>query len=180
MRRPGAPLIPAFLAITMVAILPGCRIPETARPTGRQPAPVEGERTVPLDVMEGPEGGTLALIPVRIQGQGPFRFALDTGATRTVVDQEIARQLNLQVVGRTRAVAGVVSAAEAEQVRVREWSMGDVSLPSTTILSMVLPRTGEGNGERILGGLLGSDVLSEYGAIVIDYDRQELVLRPHR
>lgn len=57
MRRPGAIPIPALLAVVLLVVLSGCRVPEAVRPTEREPTPVEGERTVPLDVIQGPDGG---------------------------------------------------------------------------------------------------------------------------
>ena len=33
-------------------------------------------------------------VPVMINGQGPFDFVVDTGADRTVISEELAKQLN--------------------------------------------------------------------------------------
>ena len=40
-------------------------------------------------------GGAVIAIPVYVNGKGPFRFLLDTGATLTCVDRELADRLGL-------------------------------------------------------------------------------------
>jgi hypothetical protein len=141
------------------------------------PAPqVEGEATVPLDVVEGPGEGTLAFVPVTIRGEGPFPFALDTGASHSLVDAELADELGLERVDEAAPpVAGVVGVAEAELVQIDDWAIGDVELEprSALVLELTPAETAP------FAGLLGSDVLSGFGAVTVDYDRGELVLRPH-
>lgn len=135
------------------------------------------ERVVPLQVVEGPRGAVLALVPVFVAGQGPFAFALDTGASQSLVDQALAQDLSLPVIGRTRELTGVAGAIEADVIRVDEWRAGDVDLPATTAVSLELPQTNRDMGLR---GLLGSDVLSRFGAITVDYEREVLILRSRR
>ena len=38
----------------------------------------------------------LALVPVTIDGKGPYTFALDTGASQSLVDSQIARDLRVR------------------------------------------------------------------------------------
>jgi hypothetical protein len=160
------------VAMSLLA-LAGCRQgveQRTAVPggTGAQ------EQSAPLLVLEGPGGSTLALAPVFINGEGPFAFALDTGASQSVIDQGLAEELNLPTDGPTVEVSGVAATAEAEQVRVHGWAVGDVQLPGRTMVSLVLR---EPNRRLKLRGLLGSDVLSQFGTITVDYDRQRLLFR---
>lgn len=137
-------------------------------------SPVPGQvQEVPLQVVEGPQGAVLALVPVLIQGQGPFAFALDTGASQSIIDTQIAQQLNLPVVGTAGQVTGVTGAEQANLVRVGQWNAGDVTLPQTDVISLSLPEPSRGVG---LAGLLGSDILSRFGAVTVDYQRQVLVL----
>ena len=35
-------------------------------------------------------------VPVEIGGAGPYRFVVDTGAERTVISRELARELELE------------------------------------------------------------------------------------
>ena len=58
--------------------------------------------TVPAEVgpgevafeLAGP-GGAAIVVSIRLNGEGPFRFVVDTGATLTCVDQERAERLAL-------------------------------------------------------------------------------------
>jgi predicted aspartyl protease len=133
-----------------------------------------GELQVPLQVAQGPNGATLALVPIFIDGQGPFNFALDTGASNSLIDSSLAQQLGLPVVGTAGQVTGVTGAANAQLVNVDVWSVGNVHLPSLTAVSLPLPAANSGPG---LVGLLGSDVLSTFGTVDVDYGRQVLFLR---
>jgi hypothetical protein len=133
-------------------------------------APLE----VPLDVVEGGNGGTLAFVPVTIHGQGPFTFALDTGASHSVVDAGIAEQIGLEHTDAPAEVTGVAGAATATPVQVDHWQVGGVDLGARTVLALDLAH----NGGLSLQGLLGSDVLNEFGTVTVDYDAATLTLRP--
>jgi predicted aspartyl protease len=45
-------------------------------------------------------GNGMIVVPVRINGAGPYDFLVDTGSTDAVVDQKLAEQLNLPRTGR--------------------------------------------------------------------------------
>lgn len=130
---------------------------------------------VPLEVVEGPAGGRLAFVPVFIHGEGPFAFALDTGATHSVVDRQVAEQLELEEVGEPQEVGGVGGQASAVLVGVDEWRLGEVDLPGGVLAKLDLSGATE---QAAIRGLLGSDVLGSFGVIRIDYDNHVLVLRP--
>lgn len=139
-------------------------------------SPATGTNEVPLTIVSGPGGTVLALVPVYINGQGPFGFALDTGASMTVVDSSVVKQLNLPVLGSAGEATGVGGMVTAQLVRVDSWRVGNVNLPPQTIATVDLPGS---NTERGLKGLLGSDILSDYGEISVNYDRRVLTLGPH-
>lgn len=161
MSRPAAVL--ALLALCIVAI--GCTSPVLARPSG--PGVVHAR------VVSGGGGSRLMIVPVSIAGHGPYDFALDTGAARSVIDSRIATDLRLPTVGREQTVTGVSGATEAARVRVSSWRVDSVSLPDTTILSLRLPA---GNGPS-LSGLLGSDMLSRFHTVTLDYEGETVTLR---
>ncbi len=140
------------------------------------PIAATGTNEVPLTIVAGPGGSVLALVPVYINGKGPYGFALDTGASMSVVDSGIARQLNLPDVGSAGEATGVGGMVEARLVRVDTWRVGNVNLSSNTLSTINLPGA---NTERGLQGLLGSDVLSDFDVITVDYDRRVLILGPH-
>jgi hypothetical protein len=164
-------------------------------PQGKQigklstPGTPQGEQTVHLVVLakKGAERAAFALVPVYIDGKGPFPFAVDTGASSSLLGQQLARQLKLPRSGAAKPVSGVTGSGEAFAVRVDNWRVGGVQLPPSLIDALeqqggeeeehVTPERGI-SGAKGPMGLLGSDVLSRYGKIAIDYDRGLLVLDP--
>ncbi|MHB1132729.1 MAG: retropepsin-like aspartic protease, partial [Chloroflexota bacterium] len=147
---------------------------EALRP-GAPPPKVQlnGRVTIPLDVQTGFDGSVLVLVPVYIDGQGPYEFALDTGASRSLVDEDLADELNLRTVGRAQPVLGVFGAGEARLVAVDDWRLGEVDLPASRAVTLDLPGPSRGQGLR---GLLGSDMLATFGAVTIDYEAEVLIL----
>ena len=158
----------ALVTLPLLALI-GCHHDGNSAATGN-------EQSVPLFVLQGPSGSTLALVPVYLNGQGPFAFALDTGASQSVVDEDLADQLKLPKDGPAVEMTGVSATAEATQVRVNAWRVGDVELPGR---SMVCLKLSAANRRVKMRGLLGSDVLSRFGAVTVDYNNQRLLLRVH-
>jgi len=134
-------------------------------------APTPG--TVHARVVGGAGGARLLLVPVFISGRGPYDFALDTGAARTVVDSRVVSQLRLPTTGSEQAVTGVSGTSEAVRVRVSSWRVDSVTLPDTTVLSLRLPS----GGSPQLSGLLGSDMLGRFRTVTIDYQSGTITLR---
>ena len=118
----------------------------------------------------------LAVVPVTIDGHGPYSFAIDTGASQSLVDSAVARELSVPKTGHTQRIAGVDSVSKVASIRVKTWRVGDVVLPATTIVEANLPF---GNADGGVQGLLGSDMLSQFDVVTIDYAHSKLVLH-HR
>jgi hypothetical protein len=170
----GLLILVALVAPLLAACVVVGRSPEGGAPEP-VPAPDVGELpTVPLRVLEGPDA-TLAFVPVSIAGQGPYLFALDTGASSTVLDSSIADELGLERTGEQREVSGVIGQQRVEMARVEQWQLGDIELDAIDIALLDLPSPQQGEG---LQGLLGSDVLSGFDYVVVDYDDRRLGLAP--
>jgi predicted aspartyl protease len=118
----------------------------------------------------------LAVVPVKIDGHGPYAFAIDTGASTSLVDLQVAKELRAPTTGTKQRIAGVASVSKVASIEVKEWSVGQVKLPATTMVEANLPF---GNASGGVQGLLGSDVLSRFDIVTIDYDNSRLVLH-HR
>lgn len=121
---------------------------------------------VPLRVVEQ-EGRTLAFVPVTVAGEGPFMFALDTGASASVVDDDVAERARLARTGERWTVSGILGGGRVPVAKVDEWKVGEVPLDpgKVTVIDLDPPR-----GSGGIQGLLGSDVLSDFGSIVVDYE----------
>lgn len=57
--------------------------------------------TILLTSLNARRDGTLFDVPVRINGHGPYWFCVDTGASHTVIDPRIAKEVGVRAVGRT-------------------------------------------------------------------------------
>lgn len=151
-----------------------------------------GQVTVRLDVVQQ-GAATLAIVPVTIEGHGPYPFILDTGASTSGINSALAQQLGLPDTGRTSTVSGVVSSSQVHLVRISSWSVAGVHLEPAAVgaLSFAMqqgasPSASSGRSSRgggrtaTIAGLLGSDQLSRFGSITLDYDRQQLRFTPGR
>jgi predicted aspartyl protease len=155
-----------FIVVATAACLavPSAVAVAQAGPTAREAS------TVPLIVIHGRDGSTAAVARVVIHGH-VFPFLIDTGATRSLVDVALARKLHLRTVGKPTPVFGVGCASSSRKVRLSGWSVGGQPLPNITAVSTVIAFA---NGRAF--GLLGSDVLSRFGAFRLDYAHAELTL----
>jgi predicted aspartyl protease len=132
-----------------------------------------GEVSVPIQVMTT-QGETMVLVPVRINGRGPYNFVLDTGASSSTVSRSLMRRLSLPRTGGTAHVRGVAGATVVPLVTVSRWTVGGQRLRGRSL--PVLDLGGDfGSGQ--VGGLLGSDELRRFGAVRLDYKHHRLVLR---
>lgn len=151
-----------WVAVVCLAALSACKIQVgTATTTANGPG-----TTVPLTIARGADGSTLALLAVTINGHGPYQFALDTGASSSLIDKTLTAQLNLPVAGPPQTIAGVSSKETATPVKVARWSVGKLTLPSGAIDSAGLFDSRQSDSVR---GLLGSDIWNHFGRITIDY-----------
>src|SRR5579885_2426712 len=119
--------------------------------------------------------GAAILVPVQINGQGPYNFVLDTGATFTCVDQKLADQLKLPAshslagFGIGVRTTGEVNLIEISSIKVGTASASD--LPACTLDLKQMQAVGDD-----IKGLLGLNFLKSY-KIAIDFDRKVLTLQ---
>lgn len=174
-----------WVALAALALATGCsgkveatatHPAETAIATGTSTESPTGEKPrasqVRLRVVSGP-GGVFAFAKVFIHGRGPFAFTVDTGASHSVIDYDLVQKLGLKTIGKPLTVTGITCRGQAGRLRMRKWRAGGVALPAGEIQTIDMPEPG---GGIEIDGLLGSDVLSTFGAITVDYQRQRLLL----
>ncbi len=131
-----------------------------------------GAAQVPLTVSTV-AGQVAESLDVCIDGRGPFPFVLDSGAGQSTIDAGLARSLHLSSAGPASQFAGVGCTGTAQPVAVSSWSLDGVTLAPQQLTAATLPQIG-GKGEPV--GLIGSDVLSRFGAVRIDFASGALVL----
>lgn len=129
--------------------------------------------TVNVKVQTGNGGATVVLLPVTINGQGPYTMALDTGASISLIDKPLANQLGLPQVGQPGTIAGVASDEKAVPVKVSTWKIGALKLPTTVAAAANLFASQRTSG---LKGLVGSDVWRQFGSVTINYSAQTITV----
>jgi Aspartyl protease len=107
----------------------------------------------------------LALVAVTFSTKPNVAFLVDTGASTSAVSTATASTLNLVKLKKRVPVSGVACKVSASQVKSGRWSIAGTPLVATALVTVSLPGT-SGAG---IAGVLGSDQLSRFGSIVIDY-----------
>ena len=132
------------------------------------PAWASGRTTVPVPLAIDNRGGIV--VDVRVNDLGPFRFILDTGAARSIVSDDLARELRAPVVAKSEVVT---SAGTDMRLVVR---LGSIALAASRVEGLLAPVI---PGDRLLQlgprvrGLLGQDFLSAFN-YTLDYRRARL------
>jgi predicted aspartyl protease len=116
-------------------------------------------------------GQVAEMVNVCIDGKGPYPFVIDSGAGESIIDAHLAATLGLSHVGSRTEFSGVGCTGKAQPVRMKSWSVAGVPLAPQTLSAATLPDFGVA-GQPV--GLLGSDVLSRFGAVRVDFAAQTL------
>jgi predicted aspartyl protease len=150
-----------------------------ASPSPQQVAPSTADSELSEVVVQAPEPRYAAptlrdrigriWAPVLINGRGPFRLVLDTGATHSAIVPQVARSLGIPLRDSANIkVAGVTGSAVVPSVAVDRIEWGDLSMDST-----VLPVVADVFGGA--QGVLGTEGLTDK-RIVVDFGRDRVVI----
>ena len=83
--------------------------------------------------------GGRPIVDLRINGQGPFPFILDTGAEGTILSDSLAEELKLEVLGEARLGSpGATRLATGKYVRIGRIELGDLVLSGVAGVSVDL------------------------------------------
>ena len=103
------------------------------------------------------------IIGVRVNGQGPFPFILDTGSTHSSIATELARAIGVPAVAKTMVTSSLGQHVQPV-VNLESLQIG----PATTIYVLATEvADGELGNKRDVRGVLGQDVL---GSLVYTVD----------
>ena len=108
----------------------------------------------------------MIIVPVSINGTGPYDFLLDTGSAKTIVDQKLADQLGLPRVSE-KTVVGMLASSRMSVVHVDSLSVAGATVPGGDVFSSDHPATVTGK----VRGVLGEDFLQNFD-LLIDYRHQ--------
>jgi predicted aspartyl protease len=110
-------------------------------------------------------------IDARVNGAGPFRFLVDSGADRSAVGARLAARLHLPVEATVRLV-GMAGTSEVGTVLVERLTLGN-----STLDQLVVPAL----SERHLGaaGLIGIDALADQ-RLLLDFEASTVTVQDSR
>lgn len=110
------------------------------------------------------------VLPVIVNGQGPYDFMLDTGSTTTVVDRKLAKELGLKALQQT--VIRTASGTERVPIaRVHQIDLG--SQTTQTVLVLCSKMDGIRSLDENIRGILGFNFLSRF-RYTLDYGKKTL------
>lgn len=107
--------------------------------------------------------------PVRINGQGPFQFVVDTGANQSVISQEIATQLGLPL-GEPVPLHGVAGVDTVPTVIASRFDIG--ARTDAGVRTPVIPQAAIG-----AAGIIGVDRLKK-SRVKLDFGSRQLTIQP--
>jgi predicted aspartyl protease len=139
-----------FLTLLLLA---GPALP--AAPAAMTTAP-ETLATVPLKLIGGKP-----TVSVTINGKGPFDFFLDTGAGATVLNSDLAEELQLPITGKTRiGDPANPQAIEAKLATVKHLTIGSAAFDDVEVVTWDRDELYRGGGPRgVIGNPLFADLL---------------------
>ncbi|MGA2305727.1 MAG: pepsin/retropepsin-like aspartic protease family protein [Acidimicrobiales bacterium] len=117
--------------------------------------------------------GDVVLVNACIDGAGPFPFVIDSGSSFSVIDKQLARRFHLHQVGVPQQAAGIACSATVVPEQLSSWSVDGLALRPQVVFSASLPNL---EPNQPLAGVIGSDVLSRFGSVRIDYHNRTVSL----
>jgi predicted aspartyl protease len=154
----------AMICLLSALLVTGCQeiVTRTATPAEVEPGEVEF-------ALRGP-GEAALVIPVTINGTGPYDFVLDTGATLTCIDSALAAELELPEARGIGAVAtGIGGGGATTIVRIESLTVGSATAGEITACLLDLEQFRAAGIE--IQGLLGLNFLRSY-TVTLDFERR--------
>lgn len=136
-----------------------------ARMDDLPPAVIDDALAIGGEKIDARKVRTRMTVAVNVNGTGPYRFVVDSGADTSVVGQRIANSLKLPA-GTPVILNGVTSSSYVDRVRVEELEVGP-----TSVYNLHLPVLKEFD----LGaeGMLGLDALVEQ-RLMLDFEKRTI------
>jgi predicted aspartyl protease len=157
------------VAVALVIAAAGC-VQIGSQPGRVDPAP--GEVSFEL---AGP-GGAALVVPVEVNGEGPFPFILDTGATLTCLDEALVMALDLRDAPGTVGVGGGLQGfGRMRVVSIDSVAVGEAR--ATDLLGCAVDLSSMQQAGLDVRGLLGLNFLKAY-RVTLDFTARTVRLDP--
>ncbi|QTD52844.1 retropepsin-like aspartic protease [Sulfidibacter corallicola] len=119
--------------------------------------------------------GNSIIVPLTLNGKGPYDIVLDTGASITVIEPRVVAEVDAKRTGQTFQMVGVASrAVDAEFVSFEEISLSGARVRDFRAASQRIDAL---NSRKVIG-LLGQDFLNHFVMNLNSAD-QTVTLEPH-
>ncbi len=110
------------------------------------------------------------VVPVKVNGQGPFRFIVDTGANHSTISPELVRTLGLTPSEKPQMVLdGITGTAQVSVVNIDSLQAGDLTLDNTALPVVWAPVMAGADG------ILGAATLTEK-SLFIDFRGNQVAI----
>jgi predicted aspartyl protease len=130
------------------------------------------EEFVKFELVKG-----IIIVPVYINQQGPFKFALDTGASGSILTSSLAKKLAIkELKGATALALGAGGPISIQIGIVDSLCIGHFKLRNVKVAITDISTLEEKLGTK-LDGIVGYDILKD-SIITIDYPSRRLRLMP--
>ena len=150
------------------------RVPVEPEPSGTTETPPSSPSDTDEDVIAltfDPDRYERMTVPVTIDGKGPYRFFIDTGAQATVITHDVTSELELEPTGRARLVA-MGSSRVVDTIDIDGLEFADRRLSGIT--APLLHRKNIG-----ADGILGLDSLQDL-RVLIDFREDSITVADAR
>jgi predicted aspartyl protease len=144
---------------------------EIASPTGAAsvPMPPNGEALLFASPTTRDHIGRV-VVPVMINGQGPFRFIVDTGANHSTISPGLVRTLGLKPAAVPSIMLdGITGTAQVSFVTIDRLQAGDLTIDGTSLPVVWAPVMAGADG------ILGAAGLTEK-SLLVDFQRNRVVI----
>lgn len=157
----------ALFAQDKVELPKPVRVPPAQMPA-LPPAVIDDSLAIEGKDIEARKVRSRMTVSVAVNGQGPYRFVVDSGADSSVIGRRVATSLKLPV-GRSVTLNGMTGSSIVPRVLVDELGLGPVS-----VADLELPVLSEAD----LGGdgMLGIDALAEQ-RLMLDFEKRSITVQ---
>lgn len=146
--------------------------PDIPPPGAIPPAAIDNTLQIEGENVRAKQINTRMFVPVLVDGHGPYRFLVDSGADRSVVGSALAVQLALPVNGASVKLNSIAGPSQQSTVRIDRLTIGASEIAN--ISAPALP-------EAYLGaqGLIGIDALAEQ-RLMLDFEKKTVTVQDAR
>lgn len=114
----------------------------------------------------------LMFVQTKVNGKGPYKFLFDSGATQSVLNERLAKELGLELHDMPGGVQGV-GTAEAKLVVLDSMEIGEFKRGECIAASMNLDHMSGTLGYHMMG-IIGQNVIKRMQKVEIDFSTSKL------